>query len=125
MDEQRKKLFATLIDSCVEGRLTFDDMSLIYSDIKTKNGITGWYAKNAFHDLATLRYRFTLELIVSTIIYMLSRPRPTTKKALSNFEKSKEMLELVISETQDLIKNEQKQQKKKKRRPPKDDSGDK
>jgi hypothetical protein len=117
MDEedqnQQKNLFANLIDNCVDGKLTFDDMSMIYTDIKNKNSITGWYAKNAFHDLATLRYRFTLEMMVSTIIYLLSKPRSTTKKAIDNFEKAYDLLGFIINETKTLQKREAKRRKKK------------
>lgn len=117
MDEQKRKLFATIVDSCVGGKLTVDDMSCIMSDIKTKNSISGWYAKNAFHDLATIRYRFTLEVLASTIIYMLTRPRPTIKKAISNFEKAKEILEMIILETKDMARKEERQRKKRSKRP--------
>jgi len=101
-----KNFFASLIDSCVDGRLTFDDLTIIKQNIESKNGIAGWYAQNAFLDLATLRYRFTMEVLISTILFYLTKPRSTSKRALKNFKLANELLEFVIKETQDLIKRE-------------------
>ena len=104
-----KNFFASLIDSCVEGNLTFDDITVIKQNIDTKNSISGWYAKNAFHDLATLRYRFTMEIVVSTVLYYLTRPRSSSKKALKNFKLAKQLLDFVVDETGDLVKKEAEQ----------------
>jgi len=116
-----KDFFANLIDSCVEGQLTFDDLSIIKEHIDSKNAITGWYAKNAFHDLATLRYRFTMEVVVSTILYYLTRPRGTSRKALKNFKLAQQLLAFIIDETDDLIKREEQtgQAPKRRRKKPK------
>jgi hypothetical protein len=117
-----KNFFASLIDSCVEGNLTFDDITVIKQNIDAKNSISGWYAKNAFHDLATLRYRFTMEVVVSTVLYYLTRPRSTSKKALKNFKLAKQLLDFIVEETGDLVKNEARQNEEeppKRRRPKK------
>lgn len=108
-DKMDKNFLASLIDNCVDGNLTFDDITVIKQSIDTKNSINGWYAKNAFHDLATLRYRFTLEILVSTVLYYLTRPRSTSKKALKSFKLAQQLLDFVVDETSDLIKREAKQ----------------
>ncbi len=105
-----KNFFASLIDSCVDGRLTFDDLTVIKQNLESKNGISGWYAKNAFMDLATLRYRFTMEVLISTVLFYLTKPRSTSKRALKNFKLANELLSFVIKETQDLIKREEEEQ---------------
>lgn len=124
-----KNFFASLIDSCVDGRLTFDDLTVIKQTLDSKNMINGWYAQNAFHDLATLRYRFTMEVVVSTVQYYLTRPRSTSKKALKNFKLASELLDFIVKETEDLIKREgltgtAKKSKGKKRKKPKNSPED-
>jgi hypothetical protein len=99
-----------LMDKIVDGAISSDDIKRLGEVIEDGEEISKEEILDIYEDLSVLRYNYTMEVLMKTVIAYLVRHKPNNGAAAKDYRRASRILKVILQQTEELHEAEQEDQ---------------
>lgn len=99
-----------LMDKIVDGAISSDDIKRLGEVIEDGEAISKEEILDIYEDLSVLRYNYTMEVLMKTVIAYLVRHKPNNGVAAKDYRRASRILKVILQQTEELHEAEQEDQ---------------
>jgi hypothetical protein len=99
-----------LMDKIVDGAISSDDIKRLGEVIEDGEEISKEEILDIYEDLSVLRYNYTMEVLMKTVIAYLVRHKPNNGTAAKDYRRASRILKVILQQTEELHEAEQEDQ---------------
>jgi hypothetical protein len=96
-----------LMDKIVDGSVSSDDIKRFGELLEDGDKLGAEEVLDIYEDLSVLRYNYTMEVLMKTVIAYLVRHKPNNGAAAKDYRRAARILKVIIQQTEELYEAEQ------------------
>jgi hypothetical protein len=94
------------MDKVVNGMVSSDEIAKLGEDLEDGLAIPADTSKEIYEDFSILRFNYTMEVLIKSVVTYLVRPKSCNGSALRDYKRALRILKFVLKETEELYEAE-------------------
>lgn len=95
-----------LMDKIVNGSVSSDEIASLGEELEEGRQIPENVVQEIYEDFSILRFNYTMEVLVKSVVTYLVRPKSCNGLALRDYKRALRILKFILKETEELYEAE-------------------